>query len=180
MDRIPELVSDRLVPRGMGKADFAGFAAVWQEPEVVRYIGAKPRPLSESWGAFLRIAGSWAVDGFGQWAITRRSDGRYLGQCGFFMAVRGLGADFEEVPEAGWVLATDAHGQGYGREAVGTAHAWFDAQSFGGCSVAMIELGHAGSFAIAERLGYRALREVEDRGDRVMLLRREVAGDDRR
>lgn len=176
MDKIPRLVSERLVLRGMGKADFAEFAAVWQEPEVVRYIGAKPRPMAECWSTFLRIAGSWAIDGFGQWAITRRSDGRFLGQCGFFMAMRGLGADFDEVPEAGWVLTTDAHGQGYGREAVGMAHAWFDAQTFGGRSVAMIELGHAGSFAVAERLGYRPMREVEDTGDRVMLLRRDVQG----
>lgn len=174
MTDIPELVTERLVLRGMTKADFPAFVAVWQEPEVVRYIGAKPRPEAESWGVFLRIAGSWALDGFGQWAITRRSDGRFLGQCGFFRAMRGLGADFDEVPEAGWALTTDAHAQGFGREAVGAAHAWFDAQPFGGSSVAMIEVGHGGSFAVANRLGYLPLRETEDMGDPVMLLRRDV------
>lgn len=174
MANIPELVTGRLILRGMTKADFPAFSALWQEPEVVRYIGAKPRPVAESWGVFLRIAGSWAIDGFGQWAIIRRADGRFLGQCGFFRAMRGLGTDFDEVPEAGWVLTTNAQAQGYGREAVGAAHAWFDAQPTGGRSVAMIEFGHAGSFAIADRLGYRPLREVVDLGDPVMLLRRDV------
>ncbi len=36
----------------------------------------------------------------------------------------------------------------------------------------MIELGHDASFRVAEKLGYRPLREVEDLGDRVMLLER--------
>ena len=176
MIRIPQLVTDRLILRGLEKDDFPAFAAVWQEPEVVRFIGAKPRPLSESWGVFLRIAGSWVINGLGQWAITRRSDGRYLGQCGFFFAMRGLGEDFDGVPEAGWVLTTDVHGQGLGREAVAAAHGWFDAQPFGGQSVAMIEMGHEGSFAVARRLGYRPMREVEDTGDRVMLLCRDLGG----
>jgi RimJ/RimL family protein N-acetyltransferase len=172
MGKIPELASERLVLRGMCKADFPAFAAVWQEPEVVRYIGAKPRPLSESWGVFLRIAGNWALEGFGQWAITRKADGQYLGQCGFFTGMRGLGPDFDDAPEAGWVLTAASHGQGYGREAVQAAHDWFDAQPFGRQSRAMIEIGHSASFAIAQRLGYRPMRETEDLGDRVMLLAR--------
>ena len=52
--------------------------------------------------------------------------------------MRGLGEDFDGVPEAGWVLTTDVHGQGLGREAVAAAHGWFDAQPFGGQSVAMM------------------------------------------
>lgn len=172
MVTIPELVTERLILRGMGKEDFEPFAALWQEPEVVRFIGAKPRPISESWGVFLRIAGSWVINGFGQWAITRRSDGAFVGQCGFFMAMRGLGQDFDTVPESGWVLTTGAQGQGLGREAVAAAHRWFDAQPFAGRTVAMIEIGHEGSFAVARRLGYRPMREVEDLGDRVMLLER--------
>ena len=72
------------------------------------------------------------------------------------------------------VLTTTAQGQGYGPEAVMAAHGWFDAQACGGHSVAMIELGHVASFRVAERLGYLPLREVEDLGDRVMLMARRV------
>lgn len=173
MKKIPELQTGRLVLRGMTKADFSAFAAIWQEPEVVRFIGGKPRSEAESWASFLRIAGSWAIEGFGQWAITRKADGGFLGQVGFFNAMRGIGADFDAAPEAGWVVSTAAHGQGYGLEAVTAAHDWFDAQRFGGRSHAMIEIGHAASFAVAERLGYLPLRETEDEGDRVMLMVRQ-------
>lgn len=169
---IPVIETERLVLRAMVRADFAAFAAIWQEPAVVRFIGNKPRPDSESWGVFLRIAGSWAIEGFGQWAITRKSDGAFLGQTGFFNAMRGLGEDFDAAPEAGWVLTGAAQGQGYGPEAVAAVHRWFDGQPFGGRSNCMIELGHAASFRIAERLGYRPMRECEDMGDKVMLMSR--------
>ena len=170
---VPVIGTERLELRAMVRADFPAFAEIWREPEVVRYIGRKPRPDSESWAAFLRIAGSWAIEGFGQWAIVRKADGAFLGQAGFFTARRGIGEDFDAAPECGWILTAGAHGQGYAREAVGAAHRWFDAQSFGGRSHAMIEIGNAASFAVALRLGYRPMREAEDLGDRVMLLARE-------
>ncbi|MGB3314419.1 MAG: GNAT family N-acetyltransferase [Albidovulum sp.] len=168
--------TERLILRGMVKADFPVFAAIWQEPDVVRFIGNKPRPLAESWNVFLKVAGNWAIEGFGQWAITRRADGAFLGQTGFFTGMRGIGDDFDAAPEAGWVLTASAHGRGYGREAVTAAHRWFDVQPFGGVSHAMIEDGHDASFAIARALGYQVMRESVDLGDKVMLLRRDSRG----
>jgi RimJ/RimL family protein N-acetyltransferase len=173
---IPQIESERLVLRGMCRDDFPRFAEIWREPSVVRYIGNKPRSDSESWGAFLRIAGSWALEGFGQWAIVRKADGQLVGQTGFFNAMRGLGEDFDAAPEAGWVIATAAQGKGYGPEAVRAAHRWYDFQSFAGRSNCMIEVGHAASFRIAEDLGYRPLREIETDGDKVVLMTRVAPG----
>jgi RimJ/RimL family protein N-acetyltransferase len=173
---IPVIETARLRLRPFRHGDFPAFATIWQEPAVTRFIGKKPRPLSESWGAFLRIAGGWSMEGFGQWAIERNADGLLIGQTGFFTAMRGLGEDFDRSPEAGWVLTTEVHGKGYGPEAVSAAHAWFDAQPFAGRTVAMIELGHGASFRIAEQLGYRPMRQVEDAGDPVMLMERLPAG----
>lgn len=45
----------------------------------MRFIGGKPRPMGESWAVFLKIAGSWAIEGFGQWGIFRKADGAFLG-----------------------------------------------------------------------------------------------------
>ncbi|MBC7143696.1 MAG: hypothetical protein H5U18_16305 [Rhodobacteraceae bacterium] len=71
-------------------------------PVVVRFIGGTPRPVSESWALFLGIAGTWVIEGFGQWAIIRKADGAFLGQAGFFTWMRGPGSDFDAAPEAGW------------------------------------------------------------------------------
>lgn len=164
----------RLILRGMEREDFPALAAIWQEPDVVRHIGGAQRSLAESWGVFLRIAGSWAIEGFGQWGIFRKTDGAFLGQAGFFTAMRGLGPDFDGVPEAGYALTARVHGQGYGREAVAAAHGWFDAQTFGGRSRAMIEPGAGPSLAIARRLGYRQLRTMDFEGAAVLLFARDL------
>ncbi len=172
-DRIPVIETERLRLRGFERADFPDYAAIWREAEVVRFIGGEQRALSDSWGRFLNLAGQWVIEGFGQWAVIRREDGALIGQTGFFSAMRGIGADFDAAPEAGWVLTASAHGKGFGREAVEAAHRWLDAQSFGGRSHAMIEVGHEVSFALAARLGYSAMREAEYMGSQVTLLARE-------
>ncbi len=173
---IPVVETTRLRLRPFRRGDFPAFAAIWQEPAVTRFIGNEPRSVSKSWAALLKIAGGWALEGFGQWAVELKRDGTLIGQTGFFTALRGLGEDFDQSPEAGWVLTTTAQGQGYGLEAVRAAHAWFDAQPFAGRTVVMIELGHGASFRIAEQLGYSPMRQVEDAGDTVMLMERLPAG----
>ncbi len=105
---IPVIETALLRLRPFRREDFPAFAAIWQEPEVMRFIGGKPRPIAESWGTFLRIAGSWALEGYGQWAVERKANGALIGQTGFFTAMRGLGADFEASPESGWVFTTAA------------------------------------------------------------------------
>lgn len=173
---VPELNTPRLRLRGLGLADFPRFAALWADPAMIRHILSAPRSQGDSWRAFLANAGSWALCGHGQWAICRHDSGTMIGHTGFFFGKRGLGADFDSVPECGWVLAPEAWGQGYGREAVEAVHRWFDAAALGPASVAMIETGHAGSERIAAGLGYRPLRAAALPGPPVMLYRRDGAG----
>lgn len=163
---------ERIRLRRFTLRDFEPFARLWREPGVVRYIGP-PRSVADSWASFQKAAGSWSLLGYGPWAIERLEDGRLIGQVGFFRALRGHGADFDAAPECGWVLTGAAQGQGIGREALALAHGWWDRQPFGGPSHAMIDVGNAASLGLAGAFGYRVLREVEDLGDRVALLRRE-------
>lgn len=135
--------------RGMVRADLAAYAAMWREPEVIRFTGGKVRDDAESWASFLRNAGSWTVEGYGQWGIFRKADGLLLGHTGFFRALRGLSGDFDGACEAGWVLCALAHRQGFGPEAVAAAHGWFDAQNLGAQSWAMIDVDHAVSLKLA-------------------------------
>jgi RimJ/RimL family protein N-acetyltransferase len=169
---IPMIETERLILREMVRGDFPAFAAIWAEPEVVRFIGGKPLSTTEAWAKFKRNAGGWVLEGQGQWGIFRKSDGVLLGFAGFFDAMRELGIDFDAVPEAGWTLSATVHRQGFGYEATVAAHEWFDAQAFGGVSVAMIDKGHVVSLGLAARLGYRMMREAEFSGDRVCLLER--------
>ncbi|MGL5011685.1 MAG: GNAT family N-acetyltransferase [Paracoccaceae bacterium] len=157
MADIPMLETERLILRGMRRDDFADFARLWADPAVTRFILPEPRDETASWRSFLLNAGSWAVDGFGQWAITLKGTGDYVGQAGFFDARRGLGADFDGFPECGWVIDPAQQGQGVGAEACAAAHGWFDAEGKGASRV-MITVGHVASERLATRLGYRQFR----------------------
>jgi RimJ/RimL family protein N-acetyltransferase len=94
-----------------------------------------------------------------------------IGQTGFFFAARGLGNDFDSHPEAGWVLAPEAHGRGFGLEAAQAAHDWFD-RVIPGSLVTMIDPDNLGSLRLAAHLGYEEFRETEFGGATVVLLSR--------
>lgn len=168
---IPTINTARVTLRAMRPADFDRFAEIWAMDEVVRYIGGTPRSRDVSWHAFLRNAGQWQMTGIGQWAIEEHATKRMVGQAGFFHGARGLGADFDAVPEASWVLAPEAQGQGLGREAVAAAHDWFD-RVVTGPLACMIHPDHAVSVQMAKRLGYGHLRDAQDVTGPVTLMLR--------
>jgi RimJ/RimL family protein N-acetyltransferase len=168
---IPTINTSRLTLRGMRAEDFGRFAEIWAMPEVVQYIGGSPWPRSKSWAAFLRHAGHWQITGFGQWAIQQHRIPQISGQVGFFYGKRDLGEDFDDHPEAGWVLVPEAQGQGLAMEAAIAAHDWFD-RVVTGRLVCMIDPDHTASLRVAEVLGYVPLREAEHDGTPVQLLTR--------
>lgn len=167
---IATLTTDRLILRAMQRDDFADFAALWAMPEMSRYNRPGPRDETASWRSFLANAGSWALDGIGQWAICWRDSGAFIGQVGFFDACRGLGPDFDGVPECGWAVAPIAQGQGVATEACLAAHAWMDARV--GETVALIAAGNEESERLAMRLGYRQFRVMTLDGVAMGLSRR--------
>lgn len=171
---IPTLTTDRLILRPMRRDDFPDFAALWTMPEMSAHSLAGPQDETASWRAFLTNAGSWAMDGIGQWAICWRHTGAFIGQVGFFDACRGLGADFDGIPECGWAVAPTAQGQGVATEACLAAHAWMDGQA-ARQTVALIAAGHVVSERLAARLGYRQFRVMTLDGV-VMGLSRRKAG----
>ena len=70
------------------------------------------------------------------------------------------------------MLAPEAHGLGYGHEAVQAAHDWFD-RIMPGPLVSMIDTDHKASQKLAAKLGYKLLRETEYRDSPVKLFRRD-------
>ena len=167
---IPIINTSHVSLRPMRPEDFDRFAQIWSDPEVTAEITG-PRSRAESWDAFLRNAGHWQMTGFGQWAIWEARSRHMVGQTGFFFSNRNLGDDFDAFPEAGWVLAREAQGQGLARDATQAAHDWFD-RVVHGPLVAVITETHERSLSLAETLGYRALRSAEMNGVPVVLLKR--------
>ncbi|MDW4496826.1 GNAT family N-acetyltransferase [Sulfitobacter sp. D35] len=168
---IPTINTSRLTLRGMRPEDFGRYAEIWSMPEVVHFIDKSPWPRSKAWAAFLRNAGHWQITGFGQWAVQEHRTSQMSGQVGFFYGKRDLGEDFDDFPEAGWVLVPDAQGLGLGFEAAKAAHDWFD-RVVTGRLVCMVAPDNGTSLNLAERLGYIHLRDAEYDGTSVRLFER--------
>jgi RimJ/RimL family protein N-acetyltransferase len=168
MDRIIE--TPRLVLRPHARADFEESAAMWADPEVMRFIGGKPSTREESWARLLRNIGHWAVLGFGYWA-ARDAAGRLVGVVGL--------ADFQrevepplDAPEAGWVLARWSHGQGFATEAVGAILAWGERHLGSPRSCCIIEPSNAPSVRVAEKCGFVRIADRSYRGAPTLVFER--------
>jgi RimJ/RimL family protein N-acetyltransferase len=149
---------------------------MWADAAVTRYIGGRPFSTEESWTRFLRYAGSWAILGFGFWALEEKTTGAFLGELGFMDFRREmtppLGGTTGDAPEAGWVLTTSAHGKGYATEALRAATAWSDETLHAPRTVCMIHPENALSIRVADKCGYREERRAEYKGNPVIVFAR--------
>lgn len=162
----PVLESERLRLRGHRLDDFESVAALWSDPLVVRFIG-KPQTRNECWARLLRYVGHWQLLQYGFWAVEELATGAYVGELGFGEFHRELTPRLIAVPEAGWVLASQAHGKGYALEAMRTALAWMDASY--PRTQCIIDPDNLTSQKLATKLGYTPSHEARN-GDEVVTV----------
>jgi RimJ/RimL family protein N-acetyltransferase len=149
----PTLRTERLILSGHQPDDLPALAAIWCDPEVYRHIGGQERGREEVWLRMLRHVGQWTLFGRGMWVVRDRETGAVLGEAGLMDGRREMTPPLPEMPEAGWTLASAAHGRGLGREAMTAALAWADAEGHPK-SCCIIDPGNAPSIRLAGRLGY--------------------------
>ena len=170
---IYQLETERLILRPPVEGDLDAFAKMWADAETLKHIPIDPNTRGQSWGGLMRIAGCWALKGYGQWMVLDKTSGEFLGTAGFFDAMRDLGPDFDAHREAGWVFTPEASGKGFATEALQAALGWMDRQGFGNKTVCMMGAGHGASIRVAEKCGYLLLREAQDEHGPVRLMARE-------
>jgi len=146
------IVTERLLVRPWIDADREPFAAMGQDPEVMRYLGP-PMARADSDAAIDRMKGLQADFGYCFWAIERRADGAFLGFC-------GLKPGPDQTPlagatEIGWRLGRGYWGQGYAREAAQASLDWGAARGGLGRIGAITVLANRASWGLMARLGMR-------------------------
>lgn len=168
----PRLLTPRLELWMPQVEDLQPLYEIVSEESTARFLGGQA-PLPDHFMRFTRNAGSWLLYGYGMFMVRRRGgDGSLLGNCGIFHSLRGLGEDFDNRPEAGWIIREDSIGKGYAGEAMRAILEWWDS-TFAGELVCLIVLGNHPSLKLAEKLGFRPMREAElPDGSQAMLLRR--------
>jgi RimJ/RimL family protein N-acetyltransferase len=169
----PTLWTERLILRPHGVQDFDDVAALWADPAVVKYIGGSPNSREQSWARLLRNMGHWQALGYGYWVVCDRDSGDFLGEVGFANFRREIAPPLPDVPEAGWVLATQAHGRGIASEAVACIHDWADQMQDWPQTVAIFAPEHAASQRVAAKQGYQASGEASYFDDKILIMSRQ-------
>jgi RimJ/RimL family protein N-acetyltransferase len=143
------LVTERLLLRRFDAADAEAMAAVYLDPEVMRYVAggvfADRAAVAES---LAREAAAQDERGFAVWAVVERKTGRVIGDAGL-----GVHEPLGRM-EAGWTLARAAWGRGYATEA---AKACVEA-AFANLAVdelvALVDEENGTSIRVAEKAGF--------------------------
>jgi RimJ/RimL family protein N-acetyltransferase len=155
------LETSRLRLRPVDAGDVDEMVALHEDPLVARFMGVRDRDWYEA-----RVEASaeeWAQRGHGLTAVLARGDGRFLGRTGF-----KYWPQFGET-ELGWVLRSEARGQGFATEAAGAVLRWGLERFAPPYFTAMIRPDNVASIAVAERLGMQPIRRDELHGDPVTI-----------
>lgn len=169
------LTTGRLVLTPMTTDDFTPLCRLWSHPDFVAGIGVAPMLPETVWLRLLRDIGHWQVFGFGNWAVTQKDNGAFIGTAGIFDYHRDLVPAFE-APEAGWGLDPAVHGQGYAFEAMLAVLAHADTELNLPRTVCMISHNNVASLKLARRLGFESTGAASLRGESIATFARKGSG----
>ena len=113
----PTLETDRLLLRPPIAEDLDGWEAFGADPETMRFMGGV-QPRAAVWRAHAMMAGSWALHGFGMFAVIEKETGRWVGRLGPWRPEGWPGT------EVGWGLLRSAWGRGYASEGATAVMHW--------------------------------------------------------
>jgi RimJ/RimL family protein N-acetyltransferase len=168
----PTIETERLRLRAWRKDDRESYFSILQEPAVFRHFGPEPMGMEDCWRRLMAAAGGWQLNGFGGWAVERRSDGRMIGMTALFTAWRDLVPQFGDDPEMGWIFATDAHGQGLAGEACRAALGWAEAHLEPAPIWAIVAPANEPSLRLARKLGFERLADSLYHNEPIAVLKR--------
>jgi RimJ/RimL family protein N-acetyltransferase len=168
----PVIETPRLRLRGFRADDLEPQWATMVDREVYHFLGGAPATREDTWRKILASPGLWALLGYGYWVMERLEDGAYLGQIGFADFKRDMIPNIEGLPEMGWIVARQAHGQGYATEAALAALAWADEALGRRELAAIISHENAPSIRVAEKGGFSVREEAVYKGEPILLFRR--------
>lgn len=153
-DPRPSFRTDRLSGEPIVAAHAAELAPVLADPEVHRFLNGDPETESELRDRFERLESGWSPDRTQRWWkwIVRRQDGTAIG----FVEATIEPTMFY----VGYVLGTEHHRQGYGREMTAAViELVVDRFPVEYCLIEM-DVDHVASIALAESLGARRVDTV--------------------
>jgi ribosomal-protein-alanine N-acetyltransferase len=158
------LETEHLVFRPLTAFDLDSLAELYADPEVMRFLGG-PRSRDEVERVLNRYIRDYEIDGHSFFATIRKSDQRFIGQCGL------LNQEFEGQTEIelGYVLARPYWQHGLAIEGIQALKDYGLQQLGFPRLISLIPPENRASIYIAEKIGMHYEREVEQWGERFSL-----------
>ena len=159
------LTTERLLLRPLEPDDRDALFEVLGDPVAMRHYPAPfDRDRVAAWIEGARR--SYRDNGFGSWAVIRRSDGRFLGDCGPMLQT----VEDQVVPEVGYHIVPAEQGRGYATEAASACVAWVFANTSFDIVCSLVVPENAPSRAVAVKV-HGSMREFTwAKHDRTMCL----------
>jgi len=151
--------TDRLVMRHLTLNDAADLAALYADPEVMRFFeGIRTREqalaeIHECLGWYERL-------GYYFWATIHKLDGRFIGRCGLLPQV----IDGRNEAEVAYMLARPYWNRGLGTEAARAINEYGFREFIFPRLISIIDPGNAASQRVAVKNGMRYERDIEFEG----------------
>lgn len=161
---IPTLETERLVLRPWRESDLDPLAAFYASEATAKFVGGVCA-RDDAWRRMALFLGHWTLRGHGNWVITDKSTGAFLGYSGLWSP------EGWPEPELMWGLASAAQGYGYAAEAATRARRYAYDDLGWTTLVSLIVPENAPSRRVAARLGARVEGQLELRGYRMDIHR---------
>jgi RimJ/RimL family protein N-acetyltransferase len=165
------LTTERLILRVHVASDLDACAALWGDPEVVKFVGKQVATREQAWARLQRYVGHWHLFGYGFFAVVDRVTGQYVGEVGIANFERDITPPVSAF-ETGWVLSPAAQGRGLASEALRAVLGWTDVTFPNQTTTCIINVDHVASLRVAEKAGYRERIRTTYHDDPCVLLDR--------
>jgi RimJ/RimL family protein N-acetyltransferase len=145
-----------LVP--LGAEHFEPLAAMYADPEVIRFLEPAPLDRAEAWRRLAIHVGHWALRGYGNFACIEKTSGEFVGRCGPWFP--------EGWPalEIGYSFRRASWGRGFASEAASACARYAYDVLKAPAVVSLVHPDNLRSQRVAERGGAKVEREMVLRG----------------
>lgn len=151
MGRCPTIESERLVLRPLRESDLDAYFAMYDTPEVRRWLHlADDYSREDAWASMASTLGQWELRNTGNWALEERATGVLVGRTGPHWPERKNWPGIE----IGWTLHPAHWGKGYATEAGAAARDWVFANHDVDAIYSNILDDNLASQSVASRLGF--------------------------
>lgn len=162
------LETERLILRKPEPGDRDGFAEIWGDPEVVRFLGGRTLHPDEVPEGIERMLKQWDRHGVGLFSVLRSEDEQLVARVGYLLwdPERWVHAMAEELDgdlelEIGWVVARRFWNQGFATEAAAACRDHAFGELGRDRVISLIDHQNVPSIRVAEKIGERYERDVE-------------------